>query len=247
MKTVIIDDEDLAREILVSYLKESTDVEIIAQCSNGFEGVKIINELQPDLVFLDVQMPKIDGFEMLELLDNPPLIIFATAFNEFAIKAFELSAVDYLMKPFDKSRLFAALDKARQRLEAGQKSMPGITNLIDTVHDNKSLLDRIVVKNGPKIHVIPVSSIKFLEAQDDYVMIYTDDKKHLKQSTMGYFESHLDPAHFVRVHRSYIVHIGNISQLELYGKESYLLVLKDGNKLPVSRSGYSKLKHALNF
>ncbi len=247
MKVLIIDDESLARDLLKSYLKGEEDIELVGECANGFEGMKAIQEQQPDLVFLDVQMPKLNGFEMLELLENPPFIIFATAHDEFAIKAFEANAVDYLLKPFSKERCKQALDKFRERFQEGETGKEIAQKLVEYKDEQPSVLDRIVVRTGAKIKIILPENIKYLESQDDYVMIYTHEGKFLKQKTMTYFERHLDAKDFVRIHRSYIVRIEQIAQIELYGKDTHIAALKDGSKLSVSRSGYSRLKEVLDF
>jgi two-component system, LytTR family, response regulator len=248
MKTIralIIDDETLARELIKNYLKNQPDIEIIGECENGFEGVKNIAELKPDVVFLDIQMPKLNGFEMLELTENPPEVIFITAHNEFAIRAFERNAIDYLLKPFSQERLFAAVSKARDKIAAGDGGDKRIPKLIQQPLTDK--LERIVVKTGIKIRIIPVDKIIYLEAQDDYIMVYTDEGKHLKQGTMKYYEDHLDNSRFIRVHRSYIVKIDQVTQLEPYGKDSYILKLKNGAALKVSRNGLKNLKENFNF
>ena len=247
IKVLIIDDETLARELLKSYLKGEEELEIVGECPNGFEGMKAIQEQQPDLVFLDVQMPKLNGFEMLELMEDAPYIIFATAHDEYAIKAFEANAVDYLLKPFSKERFRQALDKFRERFQEGQSGKESVQKLVYYSDEQQALLDRIVVRTGAKIKIILPENIHYLEAQDDYVMIYTKEGKFLKQKTMTYFERHLDPKDFVRIHRSYIVRIEQIAQIELYGKDTHIAVLKDGNKLSVSRSGYARLKQVLDF
>lgn len=247
MKVLIIDDETLARDLLKSYLKGEEDIEVVGECANGFEGMKAIQEQQPDLVFLDVQMPKLNGFEMLELLENPPFIIFATAHDEFAIKAFEANAIDYLLKPFSKDRCRQALDKFRERFQEGESGKEAVQKLVEYKDEQPSVLDRIVVRTGAKIKIILPENIRYLESQDDYVMIYTQEGKFLKQKTMTYFERHLDPKDFVRIHRSYIVRIEQIAQIELYGKDTHIAALKDGSKLSVSRSGYSRLKEVLDF
>jgi two-component system, LytTR family, response regulator len=247
IKTIIIDDEELARNIIRSFLQFYPQIEVIAECGNGFEGLKAIQELKPDLIFLDVQMPKITGFEMLELLENPPLIVFSTAFNQFAIQAFERNAVDYLLKPYSRERFDVALQKVMQRFNQQTQSKDTILHLMEHVRQQEVTLERVVVKNGSKIKVIPVDKINYLESQDDYVMIHTDEEKHLKQWTMKYFEEHLNPDQFIRIHRSYIVRVGQIAQLELYEKGTYLLILKNGSKLPVSGSGHTRLKQVLNF
>lgn len=244
-KALIIDDEQLARELIKNYLKDFSGIQLIGECENGFEGARLIAELKPDLVFLDIQMPKLNGFEMLELVDDPPEIIFITAHNDFAIKAFEMNAVDYLLKPYSKERLLAAIDKATERLKAGQQKDETIRELIHQPLTES--LERIVVKSGSKIRVIPVDKIIYLEAQDDYIMIYTDEGKHLKQGTMKHYEDHLDHSAFIRVHRSYIVRVDQVVQIEPYTKETYMLKLKNGTTLKVSRNGLKNLRDKLDF
>ena len=245
IKAIIIEDEELSRKLIISYLKDFSEIEIIRECANGFEGIKVISELKPHLVFLDIQMPKLNGFEMLELLDIIPEIIFITAHNEFAIKAFELNAVDYLLKPYSKERLVEAVKKAVDRIKSQGPADKNIDKLINQSFGD--VIERVVVKTGSKIKVIPVQKIQYLEAQDDYVMIYTEDSKHLKQATMNFFETHLDPKQFIRVHRSYIVKIDQVVQLEPYEKDNYVAILKSGAKIKVSKSGMKNLKAMLNF
>ncbi len=245
IRAIIIEDEELGRELIKNYLKDQSQVEIIAECENGFEGIKTIQDLKPDLVFLDIQMPKLNGFEMLEILDERPEIIFTTAYNQYAIQAFELNAIDYLLKPFSKERLLEALQKAITRIKTSQAAPATIGKLIQQPLDE--VLERIVVKSNSKISVIPVDKIRYLEAQDDYVMIYTFDSKHLKQGTMKYYEEHLDPKEFMRVHRSYIIRLDQVVQLEPYGKDSYVAKLKDGPAVKISKSGFKSLKEKLNF
>ncbi|HEY6907042.1 MAG TPA: LytTR family transcriptional regulator DNA-binding domain-containing protein [Ignavibacteriaceae bacterium] len=244
LTAIIIDDEALGRQIVRKYLSAHAGTEILAECSNGFEGVKRINELSPDLVFLDIQMPRLNGFEMLELLDNPPVIIFTTAYDQYAIKAFEVNAADYLLKPFSAERFEEALEKAEQLLSNKSRQTDIVRELIK--HTQAEYLERIVIKEGPKIHIIPVDSVIYIEAQDDYVMIHSGEGKHLKQKTMKYFEEHLPPEDFIRIHRSYIVSIPRIKKIELIEKETYKLFLDGGTALPVSKSGYDKLKNILN-
>ncbi len=246
VKVVLIDDENLAREIVKKYLAAYDDLELLAECNNGFEGIKAINELKPDIVFLDIQMPKITGFEMLELLEEKPIIIFTTAYDQYALKAFEVSAIDYLLKPFGEDRFREAVEKTLVRLKDKKPYMDGLSNLENAVPTKNEYLERIVVKTGAKISIIPTDKVNYLEAQDDYVMLYTDEGKYLKQKTMRFFEDHLDPTEFIRIHRSYIVKLKKVKQLELFEKESYRAVLNDGKSLPVSKSGYSKLKEIFN-
>jgi two-component system LytT family response regulator len=247
VKVLIIDDELLARDLVRSYLIDFPQVEIVGELSDGFQGIKAINESKPDLVFLDVQMPKLTGFEMLELLDTLPNIIFTTAYNEYAIKAFEHNAIDYLLKPFSKERFHAAVEKGLERLKNQTTNSEEVSKLVQHKDDEEECINRVVVKSGSRIHVIPVDRIRYIEAQDDYVMIYTEDGRHLKQKTMKYFQSHLDETEFCRIHRSFIVRVDQISQLEPYEKESWVVVLKKGEKLKVSRNGYKQLKAILEF
>lgn len=245
IRAIIIEDEELGRLLIKNYLKEQTEVEIIGECENGFEGIKAIQELKPNLVFLDIQMPKLNGFEMLEILDEKPEIIFTTAFNQYAIQAFELNAIDYLLKPFSKDRLLEALQKAIKRIQSSEPVNESIKQLVQ--HPIDEIIERVVVKSNTKISVIPVEKIRYIEAQDDYVMIYSSEGKHLKQATMKYFEQHLDQKQFMRVHRSYIIRFDQVVQLEPYGKDSYIAKLKDGPAVPISKSGFRSLKEKLNF
>ncbi len=245
VKALIIDDEFLARELVKNYLKGTPEIEIIGECENGFDGVKAISELNPDLIFLDIQMPKLNGFEMLELLDTQPQVIFITAHNDFAIRAFEMNAIDYLLKPFSKDRLIGAVKKVADKVHSGEARNEQLLHLIHQPLTEK--LERIVVKTGSKIKVIPVEKINYLEAEDDYIMVFTDEGKHLKQGTMKYYEDHLDPNCFVRIHRSYIVRIDQVVHLEPYAKDNFVAKLKNGTALKVSRNGLRNLKAKLNF
>ncbi|MBL3657788.1 LytR/AlgR family response regulator transcription factor [Fulvivirga sediminis] len=247
IKSLVIDDEKLARDVISAYLKDQPDIEVIAECSNGFEGVKVIQEMKPDLIFLDIQMPKLTGFEMLELLDEVPVIIFSTAFDEYAIKAFEKSAVDYLLKPYSKQRFEESLAKARVKLKNLESSPITMDALLEEKRQEVEQLQRIVVRSGNKIVIIPTAKLDYIEAQDDYVALYSEGKKYLKQITMKYLEQSLPAAEFVRVHRSYIVRVSMIDRLEPYTKDSYVAILKDTSKISVSRSGYASLKEVLNF
>ncbi len=245
IKVIIVDDEKLARDIVRKYLELHDDLELLGECSNGFEGIKSINEHKPDIIFLDIQMPKITGFEMLELLDHKPEIIFTTAFDQYAIKAFEVNATDYLMKPFSLERFNEALNKVIEKVKTNQLVNRDYSNLISAVNQNKEYLDRIVVKSNQKIVIIATEKINFLEAQDDYVMIHSGLGKHLKKQTMKYYEENLNSNIFFRVHRSYLININDVKQMELFEKDSYKITMNDGAKIPVSRSGYSKIKELL--
>ncbi len=245
LRTIIVEDEELARKLMKSFLSGNEKIEIIAECENGFEGVKQINDLKPDLVFLDIQMPKITGFELLELLDHKPQIIFATAYDQYAIKAFEYNAADYLLKPYSKDRLTEAVDKVWERFQK-----EGIeSDMLERIGNfpKEEFLDRVVAKDRHKIHIIPVDHIRYIESMDDYVMIYTTEGRHIKQKTMRYFEETLDPNEFVRIHRSFIVKVSEINEIQQYEKESYIVILHDKTKLKVSKTGYKNLKDVLSF
>jgi len=245
-RVLIIDDEQLARDMIRTYLEADDSIEIIGECSNGFDGFKQINELRPDLVFLDVMMPKLTGFEMLELLEEPPVIIFSTAYDEYAIKAFEANAADYLLKPYAQSRFNEALDKARKRLTSNKtddlKPEQSIAKM-----ERPEMLSRIAVRTGSKIDIISVDKIRYLEAMDDYVKLHTSVGAFLKQNTMKYFETHLPEEDFLRIHRSYIVKVREIARLEPMGKDTHVAILHDKTELQVSRSGYGRLREVLGF
>ena len=244
MRAILIDDEPLARMVVVEYLKAWPQIEIIQECNDGFEGVKAIMQHQPDLIFLDIQMPKVNGFEMLELVDEPPAVIFTTAFDEYAIRAFEEHAIDYLLKPFSQQRFDKAIQKFIDQYEPA-KSSENTKQLLESLPSPSA--ERIVVKTGTKIKIIPVSDVTFLAADDDYVNIHTPDGSYLKNKTMAYFEQMLDPRQFVRVHRSYILKVQEITRIDPYEKETHIAILKSGDKIPVSKTGYAKLKLTLGL
>jgi two-component system, LytTR family, response regulator len=246
IKAIVIDDEKLARDVIVKFLENHDQIELVAQCINGFEGVKAISEHQPQLIFLDVQMPKLTGFEMLELIDEKPVIIFSTAYDQYAIKAFEQNAADYLLKPYAKTRFDEAIEKALSKIKNQQTDEEVISKVVNNQVTNESL-DRIVIKNGTKILIIGIDEINYFEAQDDYVAVHSQGKKYLKQFTMKHLTDKLPADKFVRVHRSFIVAINQIDKLEAYSKDSYLAILKTGEKISVSRNGYNELRERLNF
>jgi two-component system, LytTR family, response regulator len=244
---VLVDDEELARLVTREYLSQADpEIEIVAECGNGFQAVKAINELKPDLVFLDIQMPKLDGFEVLELIEHHPAIIFATAFDQYAMKAFDAHAVDYLLKPFSSDRFQTALQRARQRM--GENRPPAAPSELkqDARPPEQPYPERIVVKDGPKVHIIPIDKLDYVEAQDDYVCLYSLKKGYLKQQTISSLEATLDPKRFLRIHRSHIVNLERVAKIEPYTKDSRIAVLQDGTKLPVSRAGYQRLKSVLD-
>ena len=247
IRTLIIDDEQLARQVIRNYLQEDAAIEIVGESENGFDGFKKINELRPDMVFLDVMMPKLTGFEMLELVEDPPVIIFSTAYDEYAIQAFERNAADYLLKPYSRDRFNDALAKAKQKLGALEKSSLHVKEVLEERRNEEEVLNRIAVRNGNKIHIVSIEKVQFLEAQDDYVKLYTADGNFLKQQTMKYYERRLPAEEFLRIHRSYIVRLKEITKIEPFGKDTHVTTLKDGTELSVSRSGYSRLKEVLNI
>jgi two-component system, LytTR family, response regulator len=243
-KIIIIDDEPLARSIVKEYLQDRKGYEVMAECDDGFQGIKAIAQHKPDLIFLDIQMPKINGFEMLELLDIPPAVIFTTAFDEYAIKAFEANSIDYLLKPFSKERFDAAIEKwEKQHSPADIK----LNNFLENTSKQAEERNRIVVKNGVDIRIVPVHDVHYIEAYDDYVKIFTADSYYLKKKTMSYYEEVLDPKLFFRTHRSFIINLEQLTKIESLEKNTYLAILKSGKKIPLSRSGYLKLKEQLGI
>jgi len=244
IKTILIDDEPLARAIIREYIESFPQLEIVQECGDGFEGLKAIMQHKPQLIFLDVQMPKINGFEMLELIEDAPAVIFVTAFDEYAIKAFESHAIDYLLKPFSRERFSKAVEKFIEQSEKNIKQAPALPDSM-TLSPQQS--QRVVVKTAGKIKIIPVEDIQYLEAADDYVRIQTKEGGFLKNRTMAHFEKSLDANVFVRTHRSYIVNVQQITRIDPYEKENYVAILKNGAQVAVSKSGYAKLKSVLGL
>jgi len=243
IRTILIDDEPLARDVVKHYLKNFPDIEVVAECSDGFEGLKAITQFKPDFIFLDIQMPKINGFEMLELVENPPAVVFTTAFDEFAIKAFEVNAADYLLKPIEQERF----DLAMQKLPAKLKQTEQTQNLLEAAAMSPSQQHRVVVKTNGVIKIIPVDDIHYFEADDDHVKLSTTEGHFYKNKTMSFFEKTLDAEQFIRIHRSYLINLAQVSKIELKEKDSYIVLLKSDIWLPVSKTGYIKLKAALGM
>jgi len=241
-KVVIIDDEPLARSIVKQFLKQYEDLELMDECNNGYEGVKAIEKHNPDLIFLDIQMPKINGFEMLEIIDEEPAVIFTTAFDEYAIKAFETSAIDYLLKPFTQERFDKAIEKWKKN-----QAQPVKTALDETVRKQLNEDQRIVVKDAGNIKIIPTVDVMYIEAYDDYVKIHTKERYFLKKKTMNYYEQSLDQANFLRIHRSYILNVNQLTRIESFEKNSYRATLTNGATIPISRSSYGDLKNVLGI
>jgi two-component system LytT family response regulator len=243
LRAIIVDDEDLARRILREYLGPHADIEIIAECANGYEAVRVMTEQKPDLVFLDIQMPKLNGFEVLDLAGYECAIVLVTAYDQYAIKAFDIHAVDYLLKPFSQERFEKALVQVRKHMKSPAR--PLLAEIAEAARPPGRKLDRILIKDGTQVHVIPVSKIDHIEAQDDYVCICAEGKKYLKQQRLSVLEQVLDPARFIRIHRSVILNIDRLARIELYAKDSRMAVLKDRTQLPVSRRGYERLRRFL--
>ncbi|HEX4167895.1 MAG TPA: LytTR family DNA-binding domain-containing protein [Bryobacteraceae bacterium] len=245
IRSIVVDDEELSRRVVREYAATENDIEIIAECSNGFDAVKLVAEHRPDLLFLDVQMPKLDGFEVLELIDKDVAVVFVTAYDQYATKAFDASAVDYLLKPFALERFKDAVARARQRIASHQRSNLNVAELRQAATAPGQYAQRVVVRDGTSLHVIPANQLDYAEAQDDYVALHARGKTHLKQQTISQLESSLDPARFVRVHRSFLLNLERIAKVEPYTKDTRMAVLSDGSKIPVSRSGYLRLKELI--
>src|ERR1700682_512245 len=244
IRAIIVEDAQLTRRILREMLQSHPEIEVVAECLDGFAAVKVVPELKPDLLFLDIQMPKLDGFEVLELIGDEFAVVFVTAYDQHALRAFEVHAVDYLLKPFSAERFEAALDRAKGRI--GQKNLPDPAEFAAAGRETGRFAERIVVKDGPRVQIIPVSKLDYAEAQDDYVSLASLGQKHLKQQTISSLEACLDPKHFLRMHRSYIVNLERVAKLQPYGKDSHVVTLNDGTRLPVSRSGYGRLRSLLD-
>ena len=243
LRVAIVDDEALARQVLREYLSRHADVEIVAECANGFEAVKAVADDRPDLLLLDIQMPRLDGFEVLELIGRETPVIFVTAYDEYALKAFEVHAVDYLLKPFSADRLSEALARARGRIGRGER-IP-VDALTAAARPRQGPLSRVLIRDGAQVHVLPVARIDYIEAQDDYVCFRVEGRQYLKDQTLAHLQTELDPARFVRIHRSYILNIERLARVELYAKDSRVAILRDGTKLPISRAGYPRLSQLL--
>ncbi|MEF2267796.1 LytTR family DNA-binding domain-containing protein [Janthinobacterium sp. LS2A] len=243
MRVAIVDDELLARSVLREYLARHDDIEIVAECANGFDAVKAIAELEPELVFLDIQMPRLDGFEVAELIGAKTKLIFVTAYDQYALKAFECHALDYLLKPFSEQRFDQALAHARaNRNAAAASESAAVQTLAREAATRTAPLDRVLIRDGAKVHVIASARIDYIEAQDDYISIRSEGKSYLKSQTLAELETQLDPAKFLRVHRSYLLNIDGIRRIEAATKDSHVAILRDDTRIPVSKAGYQKLK-----
>lgn len=243
-KVLIIDDEPLARSIVKEYLEDYPELEVVGECNDGFEAAKSISNLKPDLIFLDIQMPKINGFELLEIISEKPAVIFTSAFDEYALKAFETNSLDYLLKPFSKERFANAINKWRNTLNLPTANLDQLNEITFKQPDEQL---RVVVKDNHEIIIIPTVEIEYFEAYDDYIKIHHKGKVHLKKKTMNYFEKTLDPKQFVRIHRSYLLNINELTRIESFEKNSYVAILKSGKRIPISRTAYAPLKESLGI
>ena len=243
LRVAIVDDEEPARAILREYLQLEAGVEIVAECSNGFEAVRAVANLKPDVLLLDVQMPKLDGFEVLELIEREVAVVFVTAYDQYALKAFDVHAVDYLLKPFIPERLTQALERVRARLTRGHP--PPSEPLSARLRPPRGPVTRVLIRDGANVHIVPLAKIDYAEAQDDYVSIHAERRAYLKEQTMAQLEATLDPAHFVRIHRSYLLNIDRLAKVEVTDKESRVAILRDDTRLPISRSGFARLSALL--
>jgi two-component system LytT family response regulator len=243
LRVAIVDDEEPARAILREYLQQEPGVEIVAECSNGFEAVQAVANLKPDVLLLDVQMPKLDGFEVLELIERDVAVVFVTAYDQYALKAFDVHAVDYLLKPFNPERLTQALERVRARLMRGHP--PPSETLSARLPTPRRPATRVLIRDGANVHIVPLAKIDYAEAQDDYVSIHAERRAYLKEQTMAQLEATLDPARFVRIHRSYLLNIDRLAKVEMTDKDSRVAILRDDTRLPISRSGYARLSALL--
>jgi two-component system, LytTR family, response regulator len=241
IRVMIVDDEAPARDIVAEFLSDHPQFTIVAECANGYEAVKAAADCRPDLVFLDIQMPKLDGFEVVDLLSLRPKIVFVTAYDEYALRAFEVHAIDYLLKPFSAERFSEVVAHAEQVVR-NQERQPLEEVAVSAI---RKPLQRIAFRDGAAIDVVPVQRVDYIEAQDDYIHVFTRGEKKTKQQTLADLERLLDPGRFVRVHRSYIVNLESLARVEPYAKDSRVAVLKDGTRIPVSRTGYERLKELL--
>jgi two-component system LytT family response regulator len=243
LTVVIVDDEAPARALVREYLEQHSDVHVVAECTNGLEAVKAANELRPDLLILDIQMPKLDGFEVLDLIGADTTgVVFTTAHDDYALRAFEVHAVDYLLKPFGPERFAESLRLARSRI-AQRQPIPA-RELLEA-HREGSAIDRILIRDRSQVHVIPVEQIDYVEAQDDYVSIRAAGRSYLKEQTLGELEAQLAAKGFVRIHRRYILNVSRLAKIELSEKDNRVAILNDKTELPISRSGYAKLRELL--
>lgn len=240
IRAIIVDDEALGRESLKSVLRDFPDIEVVGECADGFEAVQAVQQLKPDLLFLDIQMPRLDGFDVVELLGKEtPFIIFVTAYDEYALRAFDAQALDYLLKPVKKERLHKSIERLQGQIQA--RARESMANLVQKHRRDQAPLGRLLIRDNTQVAIIPVGEIVYIEAQDDYVKIFTQQKTHLKSETLGSLEQKLDPTIFCRIHRSYILNTDFLTAIEPYTKDCRIVKLKNGKTLPLSKTGYDRL------
>jgi two-component system LytT family response regulator len=244
-RVVVVDDEEPARRLLAEYLRAHPAWRIVGQAKNGLEALQLAKEHRPHLLLLDVQMPKLDGFEVLGLLAPEIAVIFTTAFDEYAVRAFEVHAVDYLLKPFSAERLAQALTRAEKRL--GELRSLAAPELQRAARSPGRYLERLVIRDGAEILLISVPAIDFVRGQDDYVEVFHQARSSLTQQTLQSLEASLDPQQFVRVHRSYLLNVSRVARIEPWGHGSKMAILHDGRHVPVSRAGEARLRAALGL
>jgi two-component system LytT family response regulator len=242
LRVAIVDDEAPARALLREYLAAEPCVEVVAECANGFEAVRAVEELHPDVLLLDVQMPKLSGFDVLELVERDVAVIFVTAYDAYAVRAFEVQAVDYLLKPVAPERLRQALARARQRLGRPHRAASAA---LQAATGSQAEVTRLIVRDGGQVEILPLEAIDVIEAQDDCVVVRAKGRRLRKTSTLSELAAQLDPGRFVRVHRCFLLNVTRLTRIELYARDSRLAVLADGSKIPVSRSGYARLRAVL--
>lgn len=250
LRALIVDDEPPARAILREMLKDDSEVEVIGECANGQEAMKALATQSPDLMFLDIQMPEMDGFALLETLDSDqmPTVIFVTAYDRYAVRAFEVAAVDYLLKPFNYARLAKALQRAKSNLHDGHSADRSrqVIELLRQINARAEYLDRFVVKNNGRTLLVPVDEVDWIEADGNYLLLHAGDDKHLLRETLQNMEQRLNPRKFLRIHRSAIVNLDRIKELQTHvNGEDHLVILKDGNQLILSRRYKEKVSQAL--
>ncbi len=243
IKALIIDDEALGRQIIREFLEPHPEIRVMAECRDAHEALEAINKYKPDLLFLDIQMPEINGFELLEMLDEIPYVIFSTAYDKYALKAFEVNAVDYLLKPYVQERFDKAVERAKWSINQSLKdSKENIEKLLDSIQSERKFLKRILVKDSGKIIILNTEEILWIEAIEDYVNIHTKNDSYLINNSLQSMEKRLDPELFIRIHRSYIINLNGVEELLVWSGGRLKCRLKDGKEIILSRSGTKKLK-----
>ena len=236
IRCIVVDDEPIARNVIKDYLKDDPLIEVIGECGNGADAVLMVLDKKPDLVFLDIQMPEMDGFQVIDAVGvkKLPFIIFVTAYDQYAIQAFEINALDYLLKPFDDDRFFRSIERAKEFIIANKNMKSELTNLIGNVKNKDPYLKRLLIKSEGRFILLKTDEIKYIESASDYVHVFSGDESYLIRETMHSLEDRLDPRIFVRIHRSFIVNIDFIREFQPWDKNNYIVILKDGKELKMS-------------